>query len=108
MHGMREPPAQLDGAEVLWWADLARASATGWTTHRVRGEVLGPAAGLAICRYAGDGEFYLFYCDAEWNVRTDTCHESVERAKAQAEFEYEGVGAAWRARVTASPNPGRP
>lgn len=55
-----------------------------------------PAAGLAICRY-GDGEgYYLFYCDREWEVVTDTHHQSVEDARSQAEFEYTGVSRAWR------------
>lgn len=54
-----------------------------------------PVAGLAVCRYEDGGGFYLFYCDGEWNVVTDTYHESVEGAKNQAEFEYEGVGNAW-------------
>ena len=57
--------------------------------------MLGPAAALAICQYEGDSQYYLFYCDDEWNVRTDTCHQSLDDAKDQAEFEYEGVSALW-------------
>jgi hypothetical protein len=56
-----------------------------------------PAAGLAICVYeTGDEGFYLFYCDEEWRVVTDTWHETLEDAKSQAEFEYEGVNESWR------------
>jgi hypothetical protein len=38
----------------------------------------------------------LFGCDKEWHHITDTWHESLEEAKRQAEFEYEGVSATWR------------
>ena len=79
------------------WAALSGTRATGRTTHRIGGEVIGPAEALAICRYEGDSQFYLFYCDAEWNVRTDTCHPSLEVAKEQAEFEYDGASGRWRA-----------
>ena len=42
----------------------------------------------------------IFGCDEGWNAVTDTWHETLEDAKAQAEFEYEGVncdvaGAGW-------------
>ena len=57
--------------------------------------MIGPATGLAICKYDDAEGFYLFSCDQNWNTLTDTFHESVEKAKAQAEFEYEGVGTTW-------------
>jgi len=89
------PPSMLDGARLLRYAFVDNTVVpTGKTVHRVRGKVLGPAAALAICQYDGkDSEagFYLFYCDAEWNVITDTLHESLELALGQAEFEYRGV-----------------
>ncbi len=53
------------------------------------------SSGLAICRFAEEDSFYLFYCDAEWNAVTDTYHETLEAALEQAEFEYEGVTATW-------------
>jgi hypothetical protein len=53
-------------------------------------------AGLAICQYAGEPYYYLFGCDADWQSVTDTWHETLAEAKAQAEFEYEGVTATWR------------
>jgi hypothetical protein len=52
---------------------------------------VGEFAGLAIAKYPNDSGFYLFYCDAEWAVITDTYHDSVERAVHQAEFEFSGV-----------------
>ena len=52
-------------------------------------------AGLAICQYPGEDAFYLFGCDADWGTITDTWHQSIEDAKVQAEFEYEGVSLTW-------------
>jgi hypothetical protein len=31
---------------------------------------------------------YLFYCDDDWRCLTDTYHEGMEHAVAQAEFEF--------------------
>jgi hypothetical protein len=94
---MGEPPEELDGARVLAFAVIDGSGApTGGTTHRIGNEILGPAAGLAIARYdAGDGSFYLFYCDPDWQVVTDTCHPTLELAREQAEYEYRGVSARW-------------
>ena len=95
---MTQPPANLDGAQVLLYAIIdQRHRPTGKTLHRIGGEVMPPASGLAVCRYEKDTGFYLFYCDGAWRVLTDTWHESVEDARNQAEFEYEGVSDAWKA-----------
>src|SRR3954447_27083792 len=81
----RLPPKQLDGANVvLWTIDVRHTRPTARTTHRVDGGVLGPATALGICQYDGDSQYYLFYCDDERNVRTDTCHSSLHDAKHQA------------------------
>src|SRR6478672_1799301 len=95
--GMERPAGEIDGAEVLWWAEVSACGAAGATVHRRDGEVQGPARGLAICRYAGESGCYLFYCDEGWVVANDTFHDAVEGAKGQAAFEYEGVSALWRA-----------
>jgi len=44
----------------------------------------------------GEAGVYLFYCDREWQVLADTWHPSVKNAKAQAEFEYEGISKLWK------------
>jgi hypothetical protein len=94
---MHTIPQALDGARVLYYTQIdQRQTSTGKCRHTVYGEPLGAVSGLAICRYDDDaGEFYLFYCDENWDVRTDTCHTTLEEAMAQAEFEYEGVNATW-------------
>lgn len=50
---------------------------------------------MAICQYEGHDGYYLFGCNAEWDAVTDTCHQTLEEAKEQAEFEYVGVSETW-------------
>jgi len=89
---MVPPPPILVGARVLQYAVVDEGVApTGGTVHQVGGGVMGPAAALAICQFDGEDCCYLFYCDANWNVVTDTWHESVDQAMSQAEFEYCGL-----------------
>jgi hypothetical protein len=85
------PPATIDGASVLKFADLSHATATGRTKHVVRGHRPRDFAALAIATYGIASGFYLFYCDAEWRAVTDTYHDTIDAAIAQAEFEFAGV-----------------
>ncbi len=59
------------------------------------GQLMGAMSGLAICQDAGEDGFYLFGCDSEWQAVTDTWHQTLDDAKHQAEFEYEGVNKTW-------------
>jgi hypothetical protein len=91
------PPKKLGNAEVLLYTRIdGRQQPTGACRHTVAGELMGQAAGLAVCVSEEGGGFYLFYCDEEWRVVTDTWQETLEDAKSQAEFEYEGVSESWR------------
>ena len=94
---MKQPPSEMNGAKVLSYVTLRKEHLpTGNAKHYVGGELMQPVSNLAICRYENDEGFYLFYCDTEWNVMTDTWHESAEHAREQAEFEYAGVSDAWQ------------
>ena len=94
---MHEPPKEIDGARVLCFAAVTpEVSPTRATTHRRGGQILGPARALAICQYPDESSFYLFYCGEDWTVQTDTFHLSLEDAKHQAEFEYEGISKCWQ------------
>lgn len=81
-------PPTLGNAVVESWADLGDAEPTGNSRHVVAGKEVSSFAGLAISRYPGASDFYLFYCDETWQVVTDTWHEDPESAKRQAEFEF--------------------
>jgi hypothetical protein len=92
-----EPLREIDGAEVLETAEIeGRAVPTGSTRHIGPSGAMGPVPFLAIARYVGEAGVYLFYCDSNWAVQSDTFHESVAIAKAQAEFEYAGSIQLWR------------
>ena len=58
-----------------------------------RGSCKGRRRDLRSVEYEGDPYFYLFGCDEEWSNITDTWHQTVDEAIAQAEFEYEGAAA---------------
>ena len=90
-------PQEVGGAKVVLYTPIdERHKHTGNCKQVVAGVLMGAAAGLAICQYEGENSFYLFGCDAKWNTVTDTCHDTLEDAMAQAEFEYEGVQATWQ------------
>ena len=100
-----EPPSEIGGARVLYFALVDdEVKPTGATRHSfgsvvedevVPGPPLSPFAALAIVTYDNNNGYYLFYLDPDWEEVTDTWHESVERAKHQAEFEYEGITSKW-------------
>jgi hypothetical protein len=81
---------------VVRWAVIdTRQRPSGNCRQVVAGELQGPAARLAICQGERETGYYLFGCDAAWNTKTDTWHETLEGAMGQAEFEYAGVTATW-------------
>ena len=94
---MKKAPSEIGGAVVVLYTAIdGRHRHTGNCRQIVAGRLAGPAAGLAICQYEGGNSYYLFGCDEYWNTVADTWHETLEDAKAQAEFEYEGVNETWR------------
>lgn len=87
--GVLSVPAQLDDAAVRFVAALGVDQRnTGATWHSVGVDHF---AYLAIATYAGDRGWCLFYCSAEWEVLTDTYHDSLDEAIAQADFEFTGL-----------------
>jgi hypothetical protein len=92
---MTPAPSEIDGAKVIATAVVdGTVRPTGATVHRGPDGIIPPASALAIVET--EASFYLFYCDREWQVLTDTWHRSVSEAKAQAEFEYAGVSKVWK------------
>jgi hypothetical protein len=81
-----DAPQTLDGASVV------RSTVLGGLPSRARHVVDGVQIesifALAMARYPEDSGLYLFYCDAEWRVMTDTFHDNVASAAAQAEYEF--------------------
>jgi hypothetical protein len=98
-----ECPAKIGEDKVLAWAQTSgSARPTGNTVHRFNGEVLDPVPCLAICEIENQGGYLLFYCDEQWEQCADTWHQTLDDAKAQAEFEYDGISSHWHQRESAA------
>jgi hypothetical protein len=93
---MNPCPPIVGSAVVICYSPIdERHLFTGKCKQIVGGQLMGAMAGLAICQYAGEDAFYLFGCDADWESVTDTWHETLDEAKEQAEYEYEGIRNTW-------------
>ena len=89
------PPPAISGLPVVCFSPIdGRHHPTGATHLSAGGADVSTPEGVVICRES-ETSYYLFYCDVRWKPMTDTWHESVKAAKAQAEFEFEGVGETW-------------
>jgi len=65
-------------------------------THHYHGKKELPApAMLQIAKYSEDPGYYLLYLDANGNELTDTYHDSMEEAIAQAEWEFQVKPSEW-------------
>ena len=84
---MTQQPLEIDNAKVPRVADLSCIIPTK-TRHVVEGRVVEDFAALAIAQYKRGEGVYLFDCDADWNSVTDTYHDNIQGAIAQAEFEF--------------------
>lgn len=90
------PQPKIDGAEVILWTPIdSRHRATGACQHFHEGQLAGAVSWVAICRYDKAQECYLFRYHPNIDRYSDTFHNSIEDAKQQAEFEYEGVSKTW-------------
>lgn len=69
---------------------------TGKTQHYAGSQAIPAASLLKIARYADEEGCYLLHFDNAGNELTDTFHESVEEAMAQAEWEYQVKSGDWR------------
>ena len=74
--------------EIFAEANIAGRQSTGQTRHTVGGVPVHGETRLRIVRLSGDVNFYLIHYDEAGNELTDTCHESINEALEQAEFEY--------------------
>jgi hypothetical protein len=90
---MNKPPQFLDGAKVLRYCILDEGvSPTGSHTIHIGDELFTPSA-AAVCQYAGNSKFYVFYCDGEWDVVTDMDYDSLNEAVSWIEHGYRGAAA---------------
>ena len=88
---MAEPSAQLDDADVLGWVVSQRR---GFYTQEGSDPKVVVVA-MAVARYAGGGPYYLFKCDADWEVFGDFDCESVAEAQGIAASHAGGEALVW-------------
>ena len=82
---------------LLYQVTLAPHHApTGRTRHFADERQLPPPSVLRIVKYPEDQGFYLLYLDAYGQELTDTYHDSLEGAMAQAEFEFQVKPSDWK------------
>lgn len=83
-------PKKLDGAKVLYYTDKGSfvpvRDSGGEIAHRV--------AYLAVCKYDGDEDYYVFHCDESLDVVADDCIGSLTRC----ERYMRSSGAVWHKR----------
>lgn len=93
---MNSAPSKIGGATVLLYAIVDDGVVpTGNCKQLVGGVLQGAASGLAICQY-DDTAYYLFGCDEHWKCVTDTWHETLADAQAQAEYQYADISRHWQ------------
>ncbi|WP_457617715.1 hypothetical protein [Lutibacter sp.] len=91
-----EIPKKIGGANLIEYLVLNKKHKwTVKTEHFISGKLVNEFYALAICQYESSNEFYLFYCDENWNEKTDTLHDSIKDAKDQADFEFENTISNW-------------
>jgi hypothetical protein len=86
-----QPPALLDGAPVIYVADVSRLKPTGHVVHYVDGVLVEHFYRLAIAQYEGKQDAYVFLCDKEWNVVTDLNFASTDECLEFIRTEYPGA-----------------
>lgn len=74
-------PKALDDSTVLYYT----AKGDYGAVYSLTGEILDRICFLAICRYEKDNEYYLFGCDENYHVVSDSPWESVEKCQRMAE-----------------------
>lgn len=80
---------------VLRYVSLSGYSPTGHTRHTLSGKDVGTVSALRIMQYDGDPGFYLVYFDSQDKELTDTYHETMEGAMAQAQWEFDVTPEHW-------------
>ena len=88
---MSRPPDKIDGATVLWFADVSNLKKTDHVRHFDGSQHQLTFKRLAVCKYEGATEVYLFHCDERWNTENDDLFDSVEAAMTSAIRQYSGL-----------------
>lgn len=94
---MNKPPAMLDGARVLRYAVVDSSVAfTGKITLTVDGKLMGPAAGIAICKYDDQLDILVLHCNKQWLSFGASGYPTLEEAVSRLEVAYAGISSKWQ------------
>src|SRR5687768_2975161 len=99
---MKTPPLKIDGAKVLSFCVFDK-NIQKHENPSYRVSDTQNAKGLAICQYHNKNQFYLFFCDEDWETLNDTDHDNFEEAKAAAESIYQGLSNLWQKMIKIRP-----
>jgi len=70
-------PTELDSARVILYIDNKATNNFGFIQFEDHRETI---TCLAVAKYEGSNDYYVFDCDISWNVIGDTVHSSLEEA----------------------------
>ena len=77
-------PNELDGAKVLYYTPQDNYGALKYPN----GEIAERYHYLAICKYAKDDNYYLFCCNENYEVVSDSLHCSLDACMRVATVSY--------------------
>lgn len=78
-------PKSLDNAQVLYYTPLDNYGETYYTA----GEIADHIKYLAICKYENDHSYYLFGCNINYEVVSDSPWESIQECMNVAHSSYQ-------------------
>lgn len=95
-----DPPEEIDHVRIYAYAivdeTIEWAGASGGPIVIVGGKLLGRVPRLAIgLNYDGE-DYFLLYCNEAWESLGAGGYSSLEKAKARAEREYQGISSRWK------------
>lgn len=96
--GAGSPPSTLEGGRVVLWSTIdERHQRTGLGWQLLHGRPAPePAWAVAICEAADREGFLLVSCKGDWVPFARTWYPTLEEARRQVEFEYDGLQSTWQ------------
>lgn len=77
-------PTEIDGAKVLYYTPQDNYGAIKYPN----GEIADYFRYLAICRYSNEEQYYLFRCNEEYEVVSDSVWDSIDECMKVAASSY--------------------
>lgn len=92
---------EMSGYSIIAYVRLTENHhQTGKTRHFIQGSLMNIPSALRIIQYDEGSGYFLLYFDESGKELTDTFHDSLEKALAQAEMEFEVQSDEWQFQVS--------